>query len=256
MALRKNHRTPRPSDRSIWSFMNVLVAPTQPTGEHKVLRPGFGRPLRRLGDEQLASLIAAGERDAFAVAYERHLPALIRYCRGILLVREDAEDAAQSAMVAALRALPQRPPQLRLRAWLFRVAHNEAGGLRPARPAGRQGQPRRAPGDAGLARGPAADRPRCPHPRHLAGAAWGGGYGRTRRRWRRRPPTAAPPGPCRPQSIPASRRGARVRARLTAPTCGEPGLPDPLPPECCAALSTPPRWCRQAHHSGRQAPLA
>jgi RNA polymerase sigma factor (sigma-70 family) len=118
MALRNN--------TSIWSFMNVLLAPTPPTGEHKVLRPGFGRPLRLLGDEQLASLIAAGERDAFAVAYERHLPALIRYCRGILLVREDAEDAAQCAMVAALRALPKRPPQLKLRAWLFRVAHNEA----------------------------------------------------------------------------------------------------------------------------------
>jgi RNA polymerase sigma factor (sigma-70 family) len=82
--------------------------------------------VRLLGDEQLAQLIATGDREAFAAVYDRHLPALVRYCRGILLVQEDAEDAAQNAMLAALRALPTRPPQLALRAWLFRVAHNEA----------------------------------------------------------------------------------------------------------------------------------
>lgn len=86
----------------------------------------FGRPLRRLSDEQLAGLIAEGDREAFEVVYARYLPALIRYCRGILLVPQDAEDAAQSAMLAALRALPRRPPQLKLSAWLFRVAHNES----------------------------------------------------------------------------------------------------------------------------------
>jgi RNA polymerase sigma factor (sigma-70 family) len=83
-------------------------------------------PLRLQGDEQLARLIAAGDADAFATAYDRHLPALVRYCRAILLNAEDAEDAAQSAMLRALRALPERPPQVKLRAWLFRVAHNEA----------------------------------------------------------------------------------------------------------------------------------
>jgi RNA polymerase sigma factor (sigma-70 family) len=84
------------------------------------------RPLRLLSDEQLAALIAEGDQDAFAAAYDRYLPALVRYCRGILLSAEDAEDAAQSAMLSALRALPERPPQVLLRAWLFRVAHNEA----------------------------------------------------------------------------------------------------------------------------------
>jgi RNA polymerase sigma factor (sigma-70 family) len=85
-----------------------------------------GEPLRLLSDEQLAKRIAAGNQDAFTVVYDRHLAALTRYCRSILRVSEDAEDAAQNAMVAALRSLPGRPPQLKLRAWLFRVAHNEA----------------------------------------------------------------------------------------------------------------------------------
>jgi RNA polymerase sigma factor (sigma-70 family) len=84
------------------------------------------RSLRLLGDEQLADLIAAGESEALEVACNRHLPALVRYCQGILLVREDAEDAAQNAMLAAVRTLPGRPPRVKLRAWLFRVAHNEA----------------------------------------------------------------------------------------------------------------------------------
>jgi RNA polymerase sigma factor (sigma-70 family) len=84
------------------------------------------RPTALLGDEQLARLIAAGEREALEVACDRHRPALVRYCQSILLVREDAEDAAQNAMLAAARALPGKPPQLKLRAWLFRVAHNEA----------------------------------------------------------------------------------------------------------------------------------
>jgi RNA polymerase sigma factor (sigma-70 family) len=84
------------------------------------------RSLRLLGDEQLATLIAAGEDEALEVACNRHLPALVRYCQGILHVREDAEDAAQNAMLAAVRTLPGRPARMNLRAWLFRVAHNEA----------------------------------------------------------------------------------------------------------------------------------
>jgi RNA polymerase sigma factor (sigma-70 family) len=83
-------------------------------------------PARQLSDEQLAELMAAGDREAFAVAYDRHFPALVKYCRGILLSREDAEDAAQSAMLAALRTLPNKPAAVNLRAWLFRVARNEA----------------------------------------------------------------------------------------------------------------------------------
>lgn len=82
--------------------------------------------MRLLPDEQLARRVAAGDRAAFTALYERHTPAMVRYCAGILLSREDAEDAAQSAMVAALEALPGRPARLQLRAWLLRVAHNEA----------------------------------------------------------------------------------------------------------------------------------
>jgi RNA polymerase sigma factor (sigma-70 family) len=98
-----------------------------------------------LSDEQLAIRVADGDREAFGVLYERHLPVLTRYCRGILRVSEDAEDAAQSAMVAALRSLPGGPPKLKLQAWLFRVAHNEAVSLLRRR---RPHQPLEAASDA------------------------------------------------------------------------------------------------------------
>lgn len=88
--------------------------------------PGF---LRLASDERLAALIADGDAHAFSVAFDRHLPALVRYCQGIVMNREDAEDAAQNAMLAALRSLPDRGAGVNLRAWLYRVAHNEAVSL-------------------------------------------------------------------------------------------------------------------------------
>ena len=78
-------------------------------------------------------MISAGDQRAFSIAYDRHYQALVRYCRGILLSHEDAEDAAQSAMLAALRTLPDKPAAVNLRAWLYRVAHNEAIDLLRAR---------------------------------------------------------------------------------------------------------------------------
>jgi RNA polymerase sigma factor (sigma-70 family) len=81
--------------------------------------------LRGLGDEQLTQLVANGSGPAFAVIYDRYMPALLRYCRRILGSTDDAEDAAQAAMVSAMRSLGQRPPR-RLRPWLYRIAHNEA----------------------------------------------------------------------------------------------------------------------------------
>jgi RNA polymerase sigma factor (sigma-70 family) len=80
----------------------------------------------RLGDEFLASRAAAGNSAAFTVLYERYHDALLGYCRSILLNAEDANDATQSALENALRALPRREPGRPLKPWLYRIAHNEA----------------------------------------------------------------------------------------------------------------------------------
>jgi RNA polymerase sigma factor (sigma-70 family) len=85
--------------------------------------PGFR--LRSLGDDRLGRLVAAGDERAFGVVYERHHQALYRYCRSIVGDPEDAADALQNTMAAALRGLSGEKREIRLKPWLFRIAHNE-----------------------------------------------------------------------------------------------------------------------------------
>ena len=82
--------------------------------------------LSRLGDEALAGRAAAGSHAAFGALFERYHGPLLGYCRSILLDDEDAQDATQSALESALRALPRRQPGRPLRPWLYRIAHNAA----------------------------------------------------------------------------------------------------------------------------------
>lgn len=90
--------------------------------------------LRLLGDDRLARRAAAGDRQAFAVLYQRHHQGLFRYCRAILGNAEDAADALQNTMAAALRALPGEQRAIRLKPWLYRIAHNESVSLLRRRP--------------------------------------------------------------------------------------------------------------------------
>src|SRR4051812_9137321 len=90
--------------------------------------------LRMLGDDRLARRAAEGEEQAFAVLYQRHHQALYRYCRAILGNSEDAADALQNTMLAALRALPGEQRQIQVKPWLFRIAHNESISVMRRRP--------------------------------------------------------------------------------------------------------------------------
>jgi RNA polymerase sigma factor (sigma-70 family) len=85
--------------------------------------------LRWRSDERLARLAAAGDEAAFGVLYERHHQALYRYCRSIVRDEHDAQDALQGAMAAALAGAGTWRPGVPVRAWLFRIAHNEAVSL-------------------------------------------------------------------------------------------------------------------------------
>jgi RNA polymerase sigma factor (sigma-70 family) len=70
--------------------------------------------------------IVRGEQSEFDRLYRHHHQEIYRYCLAILRNPEDAEDALQSTMTAALRSLPGEEREIELRPWLFRVAHNEA----------------------------------------------------------------------------------------------------------------------------------
>jgi RNA polymerase sigma factor (sigma-70 family) len=82
--------------------------------------------LRWCSDEQLARLAAGGERRAFALLYERHHQTLYRYCRSIVRNEQDAQDALQATMSAALASVGRLQEGVPIRAWLFRIAHNES----------------------------------------------------------------------------------------------------------------------------------
>ena len=73
----------------------------------------------------LARRAADGDQQAFATIYERYHQQLYRYCRSIVRDPEDARDALQNTMVNALRAMGRRQPGS-LKAWLYRIAHNES----------------------------------------------------------------------------------------------------------------------------------
>jgi RNA polymerase sigma factor (sigma-70 family) len=89
---------------------------------------------RLLSDDRLARRAAAGDGEAFAALYRRHHQALYRYCRAILGNSEDAADALQNTMAAALRALPGEQREIRVKPWLYRIAHNESISLLRRRP--------------------------------------------------------------------------------------------------------------------------
>jgi RNA polymerase sigma factor (sigma-70 family) len=105
---------------------------------------------RFLADDRLGRLAAEGDAAAFAVIFERHHQAVYRYSRSIVRDPDDASDVLQNTMVKALRALPEHDGDVNVRAWLFRVAHNEAVSvLRRRRP-----QAELTEGDGGASPGP------------------------------------------------------------------------------------------------------
>jgi RNA polymerase sigma factor (sigma-70 family) len=83
-------------------------------------------PARMLSDAAVARRAAAGNRRAFAEIFERYHQDLYRYCAALLGNPEDAHDAVQNTMLKVLRALPGEERDLKLKPWLYRIAHNEA----------------------------------------------------------------------------------------------------------------------------------
>lgn len=80
----------------------------------------------RLDALRLSRRAKRGDRGAFEEIFRRHHQELYRYCLAILSDRDDAEDALQATMAAALRSLPGEAREVDIRPWLFRVAHNES----------------------------------------------------------------------------------------------------------------------------------
>jgi RNA polymerase sigma factor (sigma-70 family) len=104
-----------------------------------VMRLAPQLPLRALSDDRLARLAADGDVDAFAAIYARHCQGLYHYCVSLVGDRDDAGDALQSTLVKALKAIATQSQPGGLRAWLYRIAHNEAMSVIRARQAAATG---------------------------------------------------------------------------------------------------------------------
>jgi len=106
--------------------------------ESELPHAGRGAALawRLASDDALARAVARGNDAAFAALFDRYHAPLLRYCRSMLLGADDAQDAVQNALTAALRSLrsAERTLPLRLRPWLYRIAHNEALAVARRRP--------------------------------------------------------------------------------------------------------------------------
>ena len=76
-------------------------------------------------DEQDAiGRVVAGDRDAYRVLMERHLPAVLRVTTRITGNSVDAEEAAQEAFLRAYRKLPEFRREASFGTWVYRIAMN------------------------------------------------------------------------------------------------------------------------------------
>ena len=96
--------------------------PVSTTRPHR--SAGAHRGLASRSDERLVAIAKEGDERAFAILYERHSPAILRYCRSLLRSAQEAEDVKQEAFVLAMSALRRGAEPDAFRPWLYRVAHN------------------------------------------------------------------------------------------------------------------------------------
>ena len=83
----------------------------------------------RIAQQDEADLVvraAAGDRAAFGVLVERYAGVARRVARAVLGNPEDADDAAQDAMLSALVKLDQYDPRRPFGPWLLRIVANAA----------------------------------------------------------------------------------------------------------------------------------
>lgn len=88
--------------------------------------PPMLRPVERLADTELITLILAGDRHALEALMRLHNRALYRTARAILRDEAEAEDAVQEAYLQAFRALGTFRGESKLSTWLVRITANEA----------------------------------------------------------------------------------------------------------------------------------
>ena len=93
---------------------------------------GKGGLYARLADEELISLMGAGDAGAFAALYDRHSRAVYSLSYRMAGEKQAAEDLAQDAFLKAWRSAgTYRPHRGSVKTWLLSIVHNRGvDGLR------------------------------------------------------------------------------------------------------------------------------
>ena len=83
------------------------------------------RPLDRMSDTELLTVLRGGDADAFATLCARHEPALRRYAAQILRARPAiVDDVVQESLLRANRALRRDDRHIEVRPYLYRLVRN------------------------------------------------------------------------------------------------------------------------------------
>lgn len=77
-----------------------------------------------LTDDELVARFRAGDREAFALLYERYVDRVYDFVARLVRDREAAADLTQETFLKAMQGLRARHVQGSLRAWLFTIARN------------------------------------------------------------------------------------------------------------------------------------
>ncbi len=91
-------------------------------GEGSMAAPVMAVP--GVSDEWLAARVQQGDAAAFEVLVARYQTPLYHFAYRLLGRAEDAEDAAQDALIQVYHALPRARLDQPLRHWIFRIARN------------------------------------------------------------------------------------------------------------------------------------
>jgi len=91
------------------------------------------RLLALRSDDLLVERVRAGDPTAFEVLYERHVAALLAFCRHMLGDAGEAEDAVQQTFAAAHADLLRSPREIKLKPWLYTIARNRCVSVLRAR---------------------------------------------------------------------------------------------------------------------------
>ena len=85
-----------------------------------------GRQYLILADEDLISLVEAGDAEAFATLYDRHSRAAFSLAHRMMGERQAAEDLAQDAFIKVWRgAASYRAERGSVRTWILSIVHNQ-----------------------------------------------------------------------------------------------------------------------------------